>query len=145
MKKLSDRNSIATKAFRLLAILVVAITFSACDPDRPYYDEPGYPGYASEFVGNWELVSINSMPIYPDEYTTFQMWQNGSGSYGFYVGNRWYEQGMSWTVSYDQYGYTMLYVNSSQGYFSYEVTYLSPGTMILVDIDTNVQLEYQRF
>lgn len=132
-----------------IALFAITATFSSCDPDRPGFGDPGYdPGYGVDwnFVGSWELVSINSTPIYRNEYTTFDFWQNGTGNYGFYANNGgWYNQPISWTTSYDDYGRTTLYVNSSQGYFRYAVQYISNNTMLLLDIDYNYLLEYQRY
>ncbi len=143
---LQTYKSISSKIFRVFIMGVIAFALSACDPDRTYYDDYYYePGYTTNFVGSWELVSINSTYIHPEEYTTYQLWQNGSGDYGFYYRGRWYSEPLSWTLSNDGYHATMLYINSSQGRFTYEVTYISPSTMILLDVDTNNQLEYQRF
>lgn len=129
-------QNIRRKSLMIFTVMLCALFFSSCeDEDAP-----------NEFVGSWELVAVNSYSIYPDEYTTYDFWQNGTGSYGFYdYYGGWYNEPISWSVSYDRNGYTLLYVNSSQGYFSYEVSYISPNTMILVDLDTNNQLEYQRF
>lgn len=149
-------NNFSKHIHSLLAciiMLVMTATFASCDPDRPGFGpgDPGYdPGYGPgvdwNFVGSWELVSINSTPIYRDEYTTFDFWQNGSGNYGFYGNNGgWYNQPITWTTSYDSYGRAILYVNSSQGYFRYEVQYISTNTMLLLDVDFNNLLEYQRY
>lgn len=127
-----------------LVALAVSVSFTACDDDHPDdYFVPG--GAAYSFVGSWELVAVNGTMIYPEEYTTYQLWENGSGVYGFYYGPRWNEVPLSWTYLQDANGYMYLFISSNQGYFRYEVSYLSYSTMVIVDIDTNNQLEYQRF
>lgn len=137
MPNIIRQQNICRKSLMILTVMLCALIFSSCDVEE---DAPNV------FVGSWELVAVNSYPIYQDEYTTYDFWENGSGIYGFYANyGGWYNEPLSWSVSYDRYGYTYLYVNSSQGYFTYEVDYISSNTMILVDIDTNNQLEYQRF
>ncbi len=128
-----------------VAVMLLAVTVSSCDEDDPYMSD-FVPGPYSEIVGNWELVSINGTPIYPDEYTTYELWVDGSGRYGLYDRyGRWYQLPVTWDMLQAPDGYTRLCISSSQGYFEYEVYYLSYNSMVLIDLYNNYQLEYQRF
>ncbi len=128
-----------------VAVMLLAVTVSSCDEDDPYMSDLASGPY-SEIAGNWELVSINGTPIYPDEYTTYELWVDGSGRYGLYDRyGRWYQLPVTWDMLQVPDGYTSLCISSSQGYFEYEVYYLSYNSMVLIDLYNNYQLEYQRF
>lgn len=93
------------KPFLFLAVLLTGlVSFTACDPDDPYIDEP-ITGF------NWELTYVNGYPCAEIDVCEFVFYTDGTGTYGRYdaYGN-WNTVFIQWSTDYAPGGAQYLFV-----------------------------------
>lgn len=129
------KTKIKTTLAFIPAIILMALSFTSCDDDD-YYDGP-YAGPLTSY--DWELYSVNGVPVSEFDVVEFQFYGNGAGTYGRYdPSGSWYTVPISWNIyGNGPYSYLQVWVASSGQNWEYRIT-MDGGynpAMQLVDMD----------
>lgn len=129
-------RTLLNKTIGILAVILLAVTASSCSDDD-YYDSP--------LVGNWELYSVNGIPVYESEVSEFSFYSDGTGTFGQYgPDGLWNQYYIQWSTSYGPGSSYQLnvYTSTDTWQYTYRVTY---DTLTLYDLLTGNTLLYTAY
>lgn len=138
------KQKVLSPLMLLLASLIIAIGFTSCDDDEPYYAEDFLTSY------NWELVAINGYSVNELNFCEFKFYNFGNGIYGSYnsYGN-WNEIPIQWETAYAAGGAQYLYVYPAGSGETWEYMMRCyggyPAQLELTDLFTGDRLTFQAY